>query len=260
MFFSILYFLFCSIFVDLLIKWSFLNGGTPPSPRLTTFTLKSHVNTLKEAKQPRLEGNANPPNVDRYAYSRGVCLLAGCDCTAQSVNLYLVSDTPVQTPRHTCHLIILANGGALTDLRRFKLKVLWEMKENLWWDFVCHPSISFLHLSSRPLASILLASHHLSDSGCENKARRDGGEILAHLVATYYFLLFPPSSRLVCLASRRRRLQMRYQTGSLACRWGRRAPSVCEHRGSSAPRNRWISAVIHLKERSDQQHGRTTAP
>lgn len=57
-----------------------------PSPRLTTFTLTSRVNTLKEPKQPRLEGDANPPSVGGYAYSRGVCLSAGCDCTAQSVN------------------------------------------------------------------------------------------------------------------------------------------------------------------------------
>lgn len=122
-----------------------------------------------------------------------LCLSAGCDCTAQSVNLDLVSDTPVQTPRHTCHLIILANGGALTDLRRFKLKVLWETKENLWWDFWA-PSLFLL-----PPSPYLFVSLHPVDipspvwlCGCENKARRDGGEILAHLLATYYFFSFPP--------------------------------------------------------------------
>lgn len=228
MFFSILsYFLFCSIFADLLIQWSFLNGDTPPSPLLTTFTLTSHVNALKEAKQPRFEcKSALPPNVDRYAYPGGVCLLAGCDCTAQSVNLYLVSDTPVQTPRHTCHLIILANGGALTDLRRFKLKVLWEMKENLCWDFVLFllpPSL--LHPVGIPSPVWLC--------GCGNKARRDGGEIFARLVATYYFFLFPSSSRLVWLAAASDEISdalisMQMRTPSSVAVWTQRQFSATE--------------------------------
>lgn len=105
-----------------LSEWRHSNGST--TDNFYVNISRKYTKGGKTAAFRRECKSTLPPNMDRYAHSGGVCLLAGSDCTAQSVNLYLVSDTPVQTARHTCHLIILANGGALTDLRRFKLKVL----------------------------------------------------------------------------------------------------------------------------------------